>query len=545
MVFLAYSAHFVYNQCMNTMNSETRTTDTITITRAEYDALREENERLREKYDQLLEKFALAQKNRFGSKAEPASEEVMEQLSLMFDESEATVWVEQQKEESQEIAVAAHTRKRNSGSALDVVPEGAEVVTEDHVLSEEERRCPVCGTEMVEIGTEVRRTLEVIPERLIVHEDIYHNYACRECEKESDQALIVKTPKEPSVIPGSFASASIIAYIMVMKYVMGAPLYRQEQNWRRKKVDLSRQTMSNWLVKTSHTWLKPVFDELHRQLLRYEYLHADETEIQVLHEPGKRAQSKSYMWVYRTGKHAEHPIVLFEYQPNRKQINPTRFLDGFEGYLQTDGYCGYNKLNQVTRVGCLVHLRRGFTNAETAMKKQGKKSPTVTTAIAYCSKVFDIEEELADLSCEERYEQRLLRVKPILEEFFSWAETRMAAPKTKLGEALTYTRNQRPFIMNYLLDGHLEVSNNIAERSIKPFVIDRKNFLFANTPAGAEGSAITFSIIETGKEYGLDPFKYLTYILETAPRLNQDQENWIEVLLPWNAPDSCKVPPKK
>ena len=169
---------------------------------------------------------------------------------------------------------------------------------------------------MVEIGVEVRRTLEIIPEKIIVHEDVYHNYACKECEKESDQALIVKTPKEPAVIPGSFASASIIAYIMVMKYVMFAPLYRQEQNWKRRNLELSRQTMSHWLVKSAHTWLKPLFDALHQKLLLYEYLNADETEIQVLHEPGKRAQSKSYMWVYRTGKHAEKPIVFLNGELN-------------------------------------------------------------------------------------------------------------------------------------------------------------------------------------------------------------------------------------
>ena len=197
-----------------------------------------------------------------------------------------------------EIAVAPHTRKRNSGSVLDVVPEGAEIIKDDHVLTGDDLKCPVCGTEMVEIRVKIRRTLEVTPEKVFVHEDIYHNYLCRECEKESDQALIEKTPKEPAVIPGSYASASIIAYIMIMKYVMGVPLYRQEQNWKRVKFDLSRQTMSNGLVKAVHTWLKPLFDTLHRMLLLYGYLNADETEIQVLHEPGKRAQSKSYMWVY-------------------------------------------------------------------------------------------------------------------------------------------------------------------------------------------------------------------------------------------------------
>ena len=468
---------------------------------------------------------------------------MLEQLSLLFDEPEATIRVEQQTAAKEEKEVAGYVRKpRNSGSVMDIVPDNVKIDETHHRLEGEELQCPICGTEMVEIGVEERRTLEIIPEQVVVHVDIYHNYACMECERESDQANIVKTPKQPAVIPGSFASAEAIAYLDVQKYVMGVPLYRQEQHLRRLNVQLSRQTMSNWMVKSAELWLKPVFCLLHEQLILYKYLHADETVLQVLHEPGKDAQSKSYIWLYRTGKHAEHPIALYEYQPDWKQVRPNEFLRGFQGYLQTDGYSGYNGLDPgVTRVGCLAHFRRKFTDAEKASEK-GKKSPTVTTAIAYCSKVFKLEEELADLSCEERYEQRRLQVKPILEEFFNWADTRFASPKSKLGEALTYTRNQRPYIMNYLLDGHLDASNNIAERSIKPFVIDRKNFLFANTPNGAEASAVTFSIIETAKENGLDPYKYLTFIFKTAPRLDQSEPGWAEPLLPWNAPDTCRIP---
>lgn len=525
------------------------TSNTEIVSRAEYEELQASHESLQAKYDQLkaqydslLEKLVLARKNRFGPKAEPASEEVLEQLSLLFDEPEATIWVEQQAAEKE---VAGYTRKpRNSGSVMDVVPNNVKIDETHHRLEGEELKCPICGTEMVEIGVEERRTLEIIPEQVLVHVDIYHNYACRECERESGQANIVKTPKEPAVIPGSFASAEAIAYLDVQKYVMGAPLYRQEQHLKLLNVQLSRQTMSNWMVKSAELWLKPIYCLLHEQLILQKYLHADETVLQVLHEPGKTAQSKSYLWLYRTGKYAEHPMVLYEYQPDRRQARPKEFLQGFQGYLQTDGYSGYNGLDPgVIRVGCLAHLRRKFTDAEKASEK-GKKSPTVTTAIAYCSKVFKIEGELADLSCEERHEQRQLRVKPILEEFFRWADTRFASPKSKLGEALTYTRNQKPYIMNYLLDGHLDASNNIAERSIKPFVIDRKNFLFANTPNGAEASATTFSIIETAKENGLDPYKYLTYIFKTAPRLDQSEPGWAEPLLPWNAPDDCKVPTK-
>ena len=525
----------------------TSNTETVTISRAEYEELKAELKRLQSINDWLLEKLALARNHQFGSKAEPASNEVVEQLRLLFDEPEATVWAEeQQAEKKTEVVIAAHTRiRRNSGSVMDIVPKNVKIEVEEHELSGKDLNCPVCGTEMVEIGVEERRTLEIIPEQVIVHVDRYHNYACKECEKESDQAMIVKTPREPSVLPGSFASPEAIAYLDVQKYVMGSPLYRMEQHLKLMNVELSRQTMSNWMVKSTELWLMPVFCRLHEHLLLYPYLNADETVLQVLHEPGKTAQSKSYMWLYRTGKHAEHPIVLYEYQPDRKQEHPQKFLRGFRGYLQTDGYSGYNDLspNAVTRVGCLAHLRRKFTDAEKAAPK-GQKSPTVAKAIAYCSKVFKIEEELADLSCPVRTEQRLLRVKPVLDEFYSWIDTIQATPKSKLGEALTYARNQRPYIMNYLLDGHLEASNNIAERSIKPFVIDRKNFLFANTPTGAKASAATFSIIETAKANALDPFKYLTYIFEEAPKLDQAQSNWADCLLPWNAPASCKVPQK-
>ena len=530
---------------METTQTMTNSTETVTISRAEYEKLQSELNRLQKIVDVLMEKLALARNHRFGSKAEPASTEVLEQMSMLFDEPEATVWAEQQAVEETQVPVAAHTRTRKkSGSVMDIVPENVKIEVEEHELSGEDLHCPICGAEMVEIGVEERRTLEIIPEQVIVHVDRYHNYACKECEKESDQANIVKTPKEPPVIPGSFASPAAVAYLDVQKYVMGTPLYRMEQHLKLINVVLSRQTMSNWMVKSTELWLEPVFCLLHIQLLQYPYLNADETVLQVLREPGKTAQSKSYMWLYRTGRDAQRPIVLYEYQPDRKQEHPRDFLKGFHGYLQTDGYSGYNELSEeITRVGCLAHLRRKFIDAEKAAPK-GQKSQTVTAAIAYCSKVFKIEEELAGLSCQDRYEQRLVRVQPVLEEFFRWVETRQATPKSKLGEALTYARNQCPYIMNYLLDGHLEVSNNIAERSIKPFVIDRKNFLFANTPAGAKASAVTFSMIETAKANGLDPFKYLTYVFETAPGLDQSQENWAEPLLPWNAPETCKIPPQ-
>ena len=471
------------------------TSNTETVSRAEYEELQANHEllqakytQLKEQYDSLLEELVLARKNRFGSKAEPASEEVLEQLSLLFDEPEATIWVEQQKVEQEEKEIAGYVRKaRNSGSVMDIVPDNVEIEETHHRLEGEDLKCPICGTEMVEIGVEERRTLEIIPEQVIVHVDIYHNYACRECEKESDQANIVKTPKEPAVIPGSFASAEAIAYLDVQKYVMGAPLYRQEQHLKLLNVQLSRQTMSNWMVKSAELWLKPIFCLLHEQLVLCKYLHADETVLQVLHEPGKTPQSKSYMWLYRTGSYAEHPVVLYEYQPGRGSKYPLNFLSGFTGYLQTDGYVGYDALKEVTHIGCMAHLKRKFHDAVTALPN-GKKAGSAVEGEAYCEKLFQLERTFENLSPEQRRQKRQELAKPILDAFLAWASTRNASAKSKLGEALTYLHNNGKELSEYLNDSRLEISNNLAERSIKPFVIDRKNFLFANTPKGATSS---------------------------------------------------------
>lgn len=531
------------------MKMAAKTEEMISLTREEYEELlsaKAESQRLSKQVetlskelDWLLAQLRLGRKHKFGSKADTVSDETYEQLSLLFDEAEATRWAESVQAKD-EVPVAAHSRSRKTGALSDIVPEDIPVEVEEHRLSGEELLCKTCGSKMVEIGKTVKRTLKIKPAEILIHEDWYYTYACKECEKATGFTPIEKAPRDCSVLPGSYASPEAIAYIMTQKYDMGVPLYRMERDLKRRKILLSRQTMANWVISGSRKWLQPIYEELHKRLVQEEIIHADETTLQVLHEPGKKADSESYIWLYRTGKFAKHPIVLYEYQPNRRQVNPAEFLKGFSGYLQTDGYGGYNGVDNVVHVGCLAHLRRKFTDAEKSAPK-GAKSPTTTTALAYCSRLFDLEKKLADSSCAERYALRQEQAKPILEEFYTWAKTRTASPKSKLGVALTYLKNQMPKIQNYLLDGRLEATNNPAERSIKPFVIDRKNFLFANTPAGATASAVTFSIIQTAKESGLDPFRYLTYIFQNAPVLAQTESDWATILLPENAPASCRA----
>ena len=522
-----------YNTSMkNKKNYGTSNTEMVTISRAEY-------ENMQARIDWLTEHLLHAQKKIFGTSSEKADEALMDQLSLVFNEAEAYVDGAKKAEENETVSVAGYSRQRKqSGSARDILPENAKEEIIEHCLSPEERICPQCGEVMEEIGKETVETVKIIPAQYILQRDIYYTYACRSCEKNGISTPIVKTPHRKSVISGGAASPEAVAYLMTEKYVMHTPLYRIEQDLKRKDVKLSRQTMSNWMLRCSKDWLEPVYEELKKQLLAQDIIHADETKLQVLREPGKAAQTDSFMWLYRSGKAEKNPVVLYEYRDNRRQENPAEFLKGFSGYLQTDGYAGYNSVENVTHVGCWAHARRKFNDAVAVLPK-GKKGGAALEGEAFCTKLFHMEESLAELTPEDRHTKRLELEKPILDAMLAWANTRNAAPKSKLGIALTYLKNQWPNLVNYLKDGRLELSNNIAERSIKPFVISRKNFLFANTPGGATSSAVIFSLIETAKANGLDPYKYLTHIFKTAPNTDRSTEEWARQFLPKNVPAEC------
>lgn len=305
---------------------------------------------------------------------------------------------------------------------------------------------------------------------------------------------------------------------------MGVPLYRQEQEWNRNGIPLSRQTMSNWLIKCTEDYLVPIYDRLHEQLVRQEVLHADETTLQVLHEEGKLPQSKSYMWLYRTSGDAKYPIVLYEYQPDRKGERPRDFLKGFHGYLHADGYSGYHRLqNEITVVGCWAHARRKFDEALKGLPEKARPGSLSLRAKQYCDKLFELESQFRELSADKRFLKRQEQSKPLMEEFFQWLRAQHASTKSTFGSAAEYVLGQQKYLARYLLDGRLEISNNRAERSIKPFVIGRKNFLFANTARGAKASAVMYSLVETAKENGINPYDYLVWVFKAAPGMELSQ----------------------
>lgn len=528
-------------------NLQTSNPETVTISRAEYEEFQAQRKKISElesRVDMLMEALRLARHKQFGASSEKSEDTLVEQLSFLFNEAE--VFAEAKAEEDSAVVVAAHKRHKKHEYALDTIPEGIPTEQVEHRLEGTDLVCPQCGETMTEIGKEVVKTLKIVPAQYIVQENIYCTYACKRCGESADEGCetpIVKTPREKNIIPGSFATPEAIAQIMTQKFVMGSPLYRQEQEINRQGIHLSRQTMSNWILKAAEDYLTPVYEQLHKELLKRDVLHADETTLQVLHEPGKKPQSDSYMWLYRTGGDTDKPIVLYEYQPGRGAKHPKEFLDGFHGYLHADGYAGYHSLpEEITVVGCWAHLRRKFDEAVKSLPKGKANGSSAAQGLAYCNLLFAIEQELSEkkVTEKERYHERLKQAKPVLDATFAWANSRTAAPKSTLGKAFTYLKEQWPYLTNYLKDGRLEISNNRAERSIKPFVIDRKNFLFANTPKGATGSAVMFSMIQTAIENGLDPYRYLTWLLKTANNADLNDRQTVQALLPWNASMECR-----
>ncbi|WP_207707100.1 IS66 family transposase, partial [Heliorestis acidaminivorans] len=299
-------------------------------------------------------------------------------------------------------------------------------------------------------------------------------------------------------------------------------------------------------VRVTHQWLSLLYTRMHHYLLLQEVLCADETSLQVLHEPGREAQTTSYMWLYRTGREGP-PIVLYDYQQTRAGEHPRQFLSGFKGFLTVDGYSGYHKVEGVTLACCWAHSRRKFTEALKVLPDKKKRSGKTVAdeGLEYCNQLFAIEQELKDLTNEERYEERLKRSQPVLDAFLAWLHKQSpnVLPKSALGQAINYCLNQWDKLIGFMLDGRLELDNNRSERTIKSFVLGRKNFLFSNTPRGARASAIVYSIVETAKENGLNPFTYLNYLFEILPHVDTKDEQALDQLLPWSEtlPELCRV----
>jgi transposase len=522
------------------MEKTAQTSGTIEYYIERTEKLEMEKEELEAKVKWYEEQFRLSQERRFGSSSEKTNSD---QLSL-FNEAEDTA---NSTVEEPTVETITYKRKKQKGQR-DQKLENLPTETIEYRLSDEEQVCSCCGDALHEMSTEVRKEIEIIPAQAKVKKHVRHVYSCRHCERNEIETPIETAPMPDPVYPGSLASSSAMAYTMTQKYVESMPLYRQEKHLERFGLSIPRQTLANWIVYGANTWLELIYDEMHAHLLELDALHADETTLQVLSEPERHATSNSYIWLYRSGRE-DVPIVLYDYQQTRAGKHPQRFLEGFQGYLHVDGYPGYNKISDVTLVGCWAHARRNFTEALKALPKSAATSSVkAKEGLAFCNKLFEIERNLKDVTPEKRYEKRLERSQPVLDAFSAWLreQTPRVLPKSALGKAIKYCRNQWERLETFLKDGRLEIDNNRAERSIKPFVIGRKNWLFSNTAKGARSSAIIYSIVETAKENGLNPFHYLSYLFEELPNMDTTDKEKLAQYLPWSAslPQECHVPNK-
>jgi transposase len=347
----------------------------------------------------------------------------------------------------------------------------------DYTLKEDERICPCCGNALHEMDIEVRREIEYIPASVKVIEHATHVWACRRCQADAaaEHTPIIRPDVPKALFPGSLASPSLLAQVISDKYLYHLPLYRQEAAFSQDGLNLSRQSLSNWVVGAYETWLSALYERMKKLLVENSsLLHADETEVQVLKEDNRSACAKSYMWLYRTGSDAKYPLVLYEYKPSRSHKCPKAFLKGYGGYLQVDGYGAYRLLDSSVKVVCCwAHARREFERALVAMPEDKRLSSPAACGLQFINRLFFLERTFVKMTSDERFKARLEKSVPVAEELYAWAVSVKALPKSLLGRALAYLIDLKPYLMRVFDDGRLELSNNRAERSIKPFVIGR------------------------------------------------------------------------
>ena len=475
----------------------------------------------------LLEQIRLLRQQLYGRKSEKISVPGSPQPLPLFDLPEP----DSLEPVVEKTEVPAHTRKKGGRKPL---PEHLPRVEVIHDIPEEEKACG-CGQERECIGKEVSEQLEIIPAKLQVIRHIRLKYACKSCDGLEDDGPVVKiAPVVPQIIPKSIASPSLLAHILTGKFIDAVPFYRQEKQFIRLGIDLSRTSMSAWTMKGAES-CQPLLNLLQDEILAGPYINVDETTVQVLQEPGRDPTSKSYMWVFRRGD-PEKPALVYQYHPSRSGSVAADFLCDFQGYVQTDGYSGYDFLDQkkgIHHLGCLAHARRKFMDV---VKAQGKnrKAGSADVALGYIKELYKIEKEGNDLPFKEMYKLRQEKSKPILEKFHEWLlkKATQTPPKGLLGKATTYALNQWDRLVGYLADGRLSPDNNAAENAIRPFVVGRKNWLFGGTPEGAAASALFYSLIETAKANKLEPHAYLRFIFEKLPTATTLED--YEALLPWN-----------
>ena len=499
-------------------------------------ALTKELHTSNEKMQLLMEQVILGKQNRFGR-----SSEKMEDTSqicfcevdgtiVFFNEAEAVCDLNAAEPDDLELKSPKQPKRKGKKEA-DL--SGLPVRRIDHYLSEEELEAEFGVRGWKQLPDAISRKYHFVPAKVEVEEHHIGVYASKTDEH------MVKADHPKALLHGSLVSPSLGAAIINGKYVNAVPLYRLEQEFQRYGLQITRQNMANWCIRLAEEYLSVLYDHLHKVLYSYHVIQADETPVLVNHD-GRKAGSKSWMWVYRSGHlYQDRQIVLYEYQQTRNASHPREFLKGYDGICVTDGYQVYHtlekELEELTIAGCWVHCRRRFDEALKLVPKSYQKESNAFLLMKQIQAIYREEGKLNDLSSDERLKQRQVVIKPLVDAFFTYLKTINVSKKDKFGDAIGYALNQEKYLRVFLTDGDVPIDNNASERAIRGFCIGKKNWQMIDTIHGAKSSAIIYSIVETAKANNLKPFDYVQHLLEEIPKHMNDRDcSFLENLLPWS-----------
>lgn len=489
-----------------------------------------------EKMQLLMEQVILGKQNRFGrssEKMEDTSQICFQEVDgtiVFFNEAEAVYDLNEREPDELELK-SPKQPKRKGKKESDL--SGLTVRRIDHYLSEEELEIEFGVNGWKQLPDAISKKYHFVPARVEVEEHHIGVYASKTDEH------MVKADHPKALLHGSLVSPSLGAAIINGKYVNAVPLYRLEQEFQRYGLQITRQNMANWCIRLAEEYLSILYDHLHEELYFYHVIQADETPVLVNHD-GRKAGSKSWMWVYRSGHlYQDRQIVLYEYQQTRNASHPREFLKGYDGICVTDGYQVYHtlekELEELTIAGCWVHCRRRFDEALKLIPKPSQKESNAFLLMKQIQAIYREEGKLNDLSSDERLKQRQAVIKPLVDAFFAYLKTINVSKKDKFGDAVRYALNQEKYLRVFLTDGDVPIDNNASERAIRGFCIGKKNWQMIDTIHGAKSSAIIYSIVETAKANNLKPFDYVQYLLEEIPKHMNDKDcSFLEDLLPWS-----------
>ena len=494
--------------------------------------------------EKLTEQIALMNTRTFGKKSEKIQidENQLNFFKEIFNEAESLLEGQLSIEPAiEEVIVGEHKRRKRKGKLdEDLMYFDSKII--EHTLTEAElsehfpegyKRLP----------DEVYRKLELIPAVFEVHE---HHVAVYK----GKNGKIVKAEHPKEMLSGSIATPSLVSAVINGKYTNAIPLYRQEQEFSRNDVNISRQTMANWVITTAERYISLVYDRMKEELIKSPVIHADETPVMVTKD-GREGMHKNYMWVYRSGSLCNaNQAVLYDYQKSRKSDAPQNFLSGFEGKLVCDGYQVYHTLenredSEFTVAGCWAHARRPFAQVYKSLGEEKAKGTVAAEALVQIQNIYHTDNQLMKLPPAERKKRRNSLVKPLADAFFDWCRNSInrIPPSSETADGIKYCLNQEKYLRVFLDDPQIPLDNNLAEQAIRPFCIGKKNWKLIDTVHGAQASAILYSIVETAKANELNIYQYFKHLLTEIPRHMDDTNlNFLDSLLPWSEqlPEECR-----